>query len=339
MSLAAAADLARGAPGATQLVVARGGETLLDLALGCRPDALFRTFSAGKPVTALVVHALAERSMLDLDEPMALTWPELARHGKADLTARHVLRHRSGFATGGTAWGDALAMDRWDAMVRRAERAPVRRPPGSAPAYQFLLFGFLLGELARRRTGRTLPDLADDLVLAPAGLRDTFLGIPREHLGRAVPVVGTGVPGPVVAAALNRRSSLTAVNPSAGVASTARDLAMLYAALLEPGRVLRAPTLAAALAPSSDGVSDLHAHAPIRWSEGFQLGGPRWEPGRDSPLGATSSPSTFGHHGSRAALAWADPELGAVMAWVGDRPSRPGWLTRLSDLVLAGLRC
>jgi CubicO group peptidase (beta-lactamase class C family) len=305
-------------------VVLRDGVTLVDRAFGCAPDALFFPFSVSKAFTTVLVHRLVERGALDPDEPVAASWPQFARHGKGDVTVRHVLRHRSGFATAGAPLGEALALTRWDAMTHRLERTRLRWAPGEVPAYQYLAYGFVLGEVLRRVTGRELPDLLHDEVLAPLGVRDTFLGLPDEAWPRHVPV-HPGVAGTaVVTAFVNRRATRVAVVPSAGVSTTARDLGAFYQALLTGATpsgppLLAAATLAQATRPTSDGEIDRVTRMPVRWGEGFQLGGPRTAPGPDSPMGALSSPRTFGHNGSDCCIGWADPDRGLVVAYLTDR--------------------
>ncbi|MPZ84977.1 MAG: serine hydrolase [Actinophytocola sp.] len=68
--------LVRARGGSGQVCVIRDGDVVLDLAVGCAPDDLFWTFSAGKPYVALLVHQLAERGALDLDDPVATHWPD-----------------------------------------------------------------------------------------------------------------------------------------------------------------------------------------------------------------------------------------------------------------------
>ncbi len=342
--LAAAVRLVRDRGTCAQLVVLRDGATVLDRAFGCAPDALFYPFSASKAYTSVLVHRLAERGVLDLDEPVAALWPRFARHGKGAVTVRQVLRHRSGFATAGDPLGEALSMTHWDRMVHRLEGTRLRWAPGEVPAYQYLAYGFVLGEVVRRVTGRELPELLRDEVLAPLGVHDTFLGLPEAMWGRHVPV-RAGAPGVIgVAAAVNRRATRAAIVPSAGVSMTAHDLAAFYAALLSgatpAGSALLAPaTLAAAVRPTSDGEVDRFTRLPVRWGEGFQLGGPRSAAGPPSPMGTLSSPRTFGHNGSDCCIGWADPDRGLVVAYLTDRlgPRRAAMahLTAVADAVLA----
>jgi CubicO group peptidase (beta-lactamase class C family) len=96
------------------------------------------------------------------------------------------------------------------------------------------------------------------------------------------------------------------------VSATAAGLAALYQALLCGCRGVLSPrTIATATRPSSDGETDRYLHLPIRWSQGFQLGGER--PGRArvgggyAPMGSLASRAAFGHNGRYVCLAWADP--------------------------------
>ena len=67
------------------------GRLVLDEAFECPRNSQFFLFSAGKPLVALAVHLLAQRSALALDAPVAAYWPEFGQHGKHAITIRHVL--------------------------------------------------------------------------------------------------------------------------------------------------------------------------------------------------------------------------------------------------------
>ncbi len=96
-------------------------------------------------------------------------------------------------------------------------------------------------------------------------------------------------------------------------------LMLLRGGSLDGSRVLSPSTVDIARTPSSDGELDRYARAPIRWSQGFQLGGPRHLPGAVSPMGALSSPRAFGHNGSNCCIAWADPDRDLVFAYLTGR--------------------
>lgn len=319
-----------------QLCVIHRGRTVLDGAVGCAPDALGWLFSASKPFTSLLVHRLVGSGVLRLDDPVARYWPEYgagADGSKAATTLREVLTHRTAAPTAGPYPAAVLAMHRLEASVARVAtgRRRDRRYPGLS-AYQPLDFGFILAEVARRTTGRAWPQLVQDLVLAPAGLRDVHPGVPDDQLHRCLPVDGSSrsLPGgPVVAAVVNRRSVRQARIPAAGISTTARQLALFYRHLLT------APERAALCTPSSEGVRDAWTRLPTRWGTGVQLGGT----GAWCPLGATSTLRTFGHNGSDVCLGWADPDLDLAVGLVTDRasghPADKKLLVRVSDALRA----
>lgn len=346
--LADALGLVRERRQRAQLVVVRRGRTVVDRAFDCPRDGLFWTFSAGKPLLALLIHRMAELRYLSLDDPVARFWPEFAAHSKGGVTIRNVLEHRSGLATGGTPLGDALEMGDWQRSTRRLARARLRHRPGRVVAYQFLAFGFILGEVARRAARRPLRTLLADCVLEPLGLDDTYLGLPPDLWSRRVPVRAATPLQAAAARVVNGRRIREALIPAAGFSTTAGQMARLYAELEASARqgtdgpVLRANTLRAALRPTSERTIDRAALYPIRWSEGFQLGGPRWVPGTVSPLGAHSSARAFGHNGSNCCIGWADPTRGLAVAYLTDRLGGPTRGLRhfaaVSDALLAACR-
>jgi CubicO group peptidase (beta-lactamase class C family) len=354
-----AVDLVRARGAAAQLCVLRGGRVVLDRAVGCAPDSLFWIFSTSKPFVALLVHLLAERGALALDDRVADHWPEFGQRGKQAITVRQVLQHRSGVPVARDLVRDALAMTDWDRSVRAVAAARPAWPPGQVVAYQVVSFGFVLGELVRRVAGVPVPDLLAREFLDPLGLRDTHLGLPDHLWPRHVPVRGVGS-ARVAAMLVNRRATRRAVIPAAGVSTTARDLAVFYRALLRDGaatsdrvaegdhaaagpgvgrRILAAQTLAAARRPSTqDDEVDRTVRLPIRWAQGFQLGGPA-PAGTTRPMGRRSSPLTFGHNGSNCCIAWADPTRDLVFVYLTNRlvPGHEGahHQAAVADAVLA----
>lgn len=330
-----------------QLCVLRHGRVLIDRTFGCRPDALFLLFSAGKPFVAVLAHLLAERGVLALDAPVARYWPEFARHGKEGITVRQVLQHRAGLPVARGVAADVLVAPSWRCSVRAIAAARPASAPGQLPAYHILGFGFILGEVIRRATGTELVDVLRAELLDPLGLADTHLGLPDALWPRHVPIRSRGTDGWVRALLFNRRAVRRAVIPAATVSSTARDLVRFYQLLLAGGqldgtRLLSPGTVAAATTPSSDGELDRFLHLPVRWSQGFQLGGPATVPGatgRVRPMGRLSNADTFGHNGSNCCLGWADPHRQLVFAYLTDRLDRglegSPHLAEVSDAVLA----
>jgi len=330
-------DLVRSRGAVAQLCVIADGEVVLDVAVGCRPDALFWVFSASKPFVALLVHQLAERGELDLDDPVGKHWPEF---GKPDITVRHVLQHRAGIPTVHGAARDMLAMTDWRRSVRAIERAAPRYPAGAVPAYHVVTFGFILGELVRRVTGTPVEQVLQERLVAPLGLRDIHLGLPPGEWGRHVPVRGHGRAAKLAQVYVNRRRAREAVIPAAGISATARDIAGFYDTLLRGGGpVLRPETVAEARIPSSDGEVDRFLGVQTRWSQGFQLGGPVDDGVRARAMGRLSSTETFGHNGSNCCIAWADPTRRLAFAYLtsqlGPRHLGARHIAAVADAVIA----
>lgn len=218
------AELIRSRGAVAQVCAMRHGRVILDHSFGCRPDALFLLFSAGKPFVAMLVHLLAERGLVSLDEPVARYWPEFGRNGKEVITVRQVLRHRSGVPVARSLWLDALAATSWSRSVRALEHARPMFPPGQVPAYHILSYGFILGELVRRVTRSDPRAVMRAEFLDPLGLADTYLGLPAPLWGRHVPVRAPGSGGRARQLVFNRRAVRQAVIPAATISSTARDL-------------------------------------------------------------------------------------------------------------------
>jgi CubicO group peptidase (beta-lactamase class C family) len=316
-----AVELVRARRVPAQLRVLHDGNVVADEAVRCRPDALFWTFSAGKPFIAMLVHELAQRGALSLDDPVAAHWPEFGRHGKDAITIRHVLQHRSGLGLARGMLGDGLAMTNWRRSLRNIERAAPRCPAGQATAYQAIIYGFILGEVARRVTSTELPSLLRSTILRPLGLASTYLGLPDQLWPRHVPIRVRGRAGLLSQIQLNRRATRRAVIPSAGISTTAADLARFYQGLLGGGvldglQLMSPEAIEEARRPSGHADLDPAAGMPTRWAQGFQLGYPGYGGGRPRPMGQLASTETFGHNGSNCCLAWADPMRRLVFAYL-----------------------
>jgi CubicO group peptidase (beta-lactamase class C family) len=305
-----------------QLVVLRRGQVVLDRAFGARPSNLFLIYSCSKPYTALAVHLLVERGQLSLDEPIATWWPEFARRGKGSITARHVLTHRAGVPDDFAVWTLATATD-WAASVHRMEALVPRWPPGEVTAYHALTYGWILGELVRRASGQSVEALLHESLLAPIGLRDSFLGLPAAEWPRSVQVVPAGSRGELAnALVFNRARYRRAVVPAATVSATGRDVGRFFEMLrlggtLDGVRVLRSETIAEARRPASGDVDlDRTLGRPVRWAEGFHLGGVRSRVDLARFMGDLSTAGAFGAIGSDCCTAWVDPERELVFVYL-----------------------
>ena len=110
-----------------------------------------------------------------------------AAAGKQDIPVRWLLTHQAGLAALDRPVGraDALA---WHPMV---DALAAQRPlwePGTRHGYHALTYGWLVGEVVRRITGRSLGAFFRDEIAQPFGL-DFHIGLPKDDLHRVARLV------------------------------------------------------------------------------------------------------------------------------------------------------
>jgi len=118
---------------------------------------------------------------------VARYWPEFGQAGKQDITVAMVLGHRSGVIGPRTRLHWAHAAD-WDAVCAHIAAAEPWWEPGTAQGYHMVTFGFILGELVRRVTGRTVGQYLRTEVADPLGI-DVHIGLPKAEHGRCAEMI------------------------------------------------------------------------------------------------------------------------------------------------------
>ena len=150
-------------------------------------DTIVNLYSIGKAVTAVCALRLVEAGALDLDAPVSRYWPEFAQAGKAQLPVRFLLTHQAGLPAIGPALA-AGAVLQWDVMTAALAAQAPWWPPGEHHGYHVNTQGFMLGEVIRRITGKTLGTYLRDEIAGPAGI-DFFWGVGPELDGRCANMV------------------------------------------------------------------------------------------------------------------------------------------------------
>jgi CubicO group peptidase (beta-lactamase class C family) len=341
--------LLRGARGGAAAVYHRG-ELVLDTWTGLRDavseapwerDTVAMAWSTTKGVTSAAAHVVAQRGGFGLDDPVAAHWPEFAANGKGDTTVRHVLAQEAGLHDIRHLVPDARSMLDHERVANALAAATPAYEPGTASSYHALTYGFLVDELVRRTTGRTLTEVVRTEIAEPLGL-DGFsigsAGIPAASIAPAPPfadvgpglrllakIVDIGTRLPPVRVDLGALASafvphggeligtpefLASANGSVGGLFTARALARFYAALIGDGgtdgtRIWSPETLERATAQVARRRDRVLSVRPL-WSAGFHRPWPR------SRLSAES----FGFFGMFGSGAWADPSRHLAVALV-----------------------
>jgi CubicO group peptidase (beta-lactamase class C family) len=338
--------MARGPRGGALVVRARD-TVLADLRIGWEDHAHERPwqtetqalgFSATKGLASMVIHRLADRGLIDYDEPVASHWPEFGAAGKDRITVRELLSHRAGLYDVQAVASSAADLLDHIGMERRLAAATPDAPSGR-PAYHAITFGWLASGLARAVTGRGMRDLVATELAQPLGTSGLEIGSPgsgrrpAEMVGRslrlysALGIAATPLLGwlPITRAGFRAlhahgfeqlcrgpdpavwRTEMPAVNG----ALSADGLSRLYVPLanggLGPGgdRFLSPETIERAGRVQTRGV-DRVLGVRMRWRLGFHhafaLGRP--------------APRALGHYGFGGSGGWGDPDTGVSFGFV-----------------------
>ena len=149
-------------------------------------DTVSIVFSCTKGATALCAHVLASRGKLDIDAPVASYWPEFARKGKEHATVRMMLDHSVGLPAFKTPLRPDGCTD-WNYMVEMlADEEPFWNP-GTRNGYHMINFGWTVGELVRRVSGKSLGAFFRDEIAGPLGV-EFWIGAPEDVEARVAPV-------------------------------------------------------------------------------------------------------------------------------------------------------
>lgn len=154
-------------------------------------DTMAVSYSTTKGVISTALHVLADRGALEYDAPVARYWPEFAQAGKHAVTVRDVLAHKAGLFNIRDIIDDARRMLDWEYMTAALAAATPAAIPVGATAYQALTYGYVVGELIRRVSGKPVPQFLADELAAPLGLDGLYIGAPASELHRAARLIGT----------------------------------------------------------------------------------------------------------------------------------------------------
>ena len=326
-------------------------------------DTIANIYSTTKGLTAICAHRLVDQGKLDLDAPVARYWPEFAAAGKANLPVRFLLSHRAGLPAVRKPL-PAEALFNWNAMTAALADQEPWWEPGTKHGYHAITYGWLVGEVIHRITGKTPGTYFRDELAKPLGL-EAHIGLGAEYDSRTAEMIAAPPPAPgqpnIFAEVLNNPESVTAkafgnpplmfkpglVNtrewraaelPAANGHATARALARLYGALARGGevvdgyRVLTPKSITQCHTEQSSGPDEV-LFLSTRFGLGFMMSQP----------GAMLGPNerSFGHPGAGGSLGYADPAakigFGYVMSKMQSGLLIDSRVTNLIDATYASL--
>jgi CubicO group peptidase (beta-lactamase class C family) len=266
-------------------------------------DPVFLLASITKPMTAAAVMTLVDSGQLGLDDKVIKFFPSFTGEGRETITVRNLLTHTGGLP-------DMLADDE---MLREkhasladyredALKAPLKFPPGTK--YSYASMGILLSsEIAQKITGKPIPDIVDERVFRPLGMRRTGYGLRGRANGATMP--SQAAPAMTEAGKKswndwnwNSEYWRNLGAPWGGALGSAADIARFYDEFLNlRGRILK---------PGTEQVMIVNQSPPGVKASGL---------GFDLPpsIGAPAcGPRAFGHNGSTGTYSWADPDTGTI---------------------------
>ncbi len=297
-------------------------------------DTIVIAFSCTKGATAVCANRLIEQGDLDPDAPIAQYWPDFAANGKERIPVKWALSHRAGLAAvdGDLTLDDVAA---WEPVVAAIAAQPTNWEPGTKHGYHARSYGWIVGEIIRRVSGRSPGTYFAEEVAAPLDL-EFYIGLPEAlepRVARLYPaelepdaqaladavlrdqstLIGRVMSGPSQLFGYddmwNTRLLRGAEMPSSNGHGDARSLARMYAACIsnvDGVRLLTDETVARATEVLSDG-ADCVIGQPLTIGLGFMLA-PTFPP----PVGSR----TFGHSGAGGSIAFGDPDSGLAFAYV-----------------------
>ncbi len=322
------------------------GKSIVDLEGGFRDarrehpwtrDTIVLIWSATKGLgSACVLHALQEHK-IDIERRVVDLWPEFGQADKETITLAQLLSHQAGLC----------AVDRkvdildYRAVIDALEKQEPLWPPGAAHGYHARTFGFLLDELVRRITGKSLGEYWRKIFAEPLKL-DLWIGLPETENSRVATIYAAKAskapepasfyrdltkPGTLVRKAFTSPYGLHAVSAmnnmsiraqaivSFGGIGSARSLAKFYAMLANGGefagpKFFSAKTISWMTTTLTDG-TDRVFQIPTAFAAGFMKDS---QHSRRRIFGRSTS--SFGHPGAGGSHAFADPESKISFAYV-----------------------
>jgi CubicO group peptidase (beta-lactamase class C family) len=315
---------------------------------------------------------LVSRGLLDLEASVVRYWPEFGQGGKESIPVKMLLNHQSGVAAISEPIPPGALYD-WEFMVKALEKQEPFWKPGSMHGYHGFTFGWLVGEVVRRVSGKSLGTFFREEVVEPLGL-DFWMGLLETHENRVAPIIpadppdpsgpvspmmmaiamdqtslqailmfntgGYMLPGPDGMFGFNTRAAHVAEFGSVGSLTNARALAGLYAPLANGGSLngvslVSRDTVTRMAAVSSASSLDASILLPTR----FTLGYAKSVDNRRVPLATEDdslilSEEAFGHPGFGGAIGFADPVANMSFGYTMNRMGQGiGLNTRGQSLV------
>ncbi len=279
-------------------------------------DTLVGVHSTGKGIISMIVALLIDQKKLNLDEYVSAYWPEFKGDGKEEIKVRTLLSHQAGMY----AWREKVHEDdfhNWEYVVELLEKQIPFHKPNELICYHPKTIGFLVGELIKRITKKSIGEFLKEKISIPLNA-DCFIGTPEVYHDNIATLISAPSlrkafsdpknideytlksflnPGNRTKTANTKEYRLAEI-PALNCHSNSRSLAQIYDYFLNNDFISK-DTLNQVTSIEVKG-DDQVMKKPMQWSPvGFSIGGGK--------LFGKSSHS-FGHTGWGGSMAFADPD-------------------------------
>lgn len=299
----------------------------------------FVIFSCTKGLVSLLAAKLVSEGRLDLDLPVCHYWPEFAQAGKGKITVRQAMSHHAGLSALRYPIDKADVLD-WSRMVHHLEVAEPLFPADGPHQYHAVTFGWLIGEILHRVTGKTLGPLFQSELSNPLGVK-AWIGIPTSEQAQVARLINSPKNPPAITAddpiwtglKVFERDAMTLGNAfpmglaegdvgfndpeiqraeigGAGGIATASALAKIWSAAagFESYKFLDQETIDDMTVIQASGLPAIPIDPPqANWGTGFML---------SSEARSFLSDKSFGHDGFGGQVTFADVEAGVGFAFI-----------------------
>jgi CubicO group peptidase (beta-lactamase class C family) len=292
-------------------------------------DTLGNVWSTTKGIAATATAILVDRGVFSYQDKVASLWPEFAENGKQDITIAQILSHQAGLPGFVEPTSVEDQYDWSGCCAKLARQRPIWEP-GTATSYHAMTYGWLVGEIISRATGKSIGRFIHEEIAKPLDA-DLFVGLPEAADPRAAELLAAkhmidaaSLPLPPAArmaltnpqqnaSAPNTRAWRAAEIPAANGQASAMGLARMYAALANGGsldglKLLSREGIARMTTPAtSDGRQDMLLGFIDCWGMGMAL----------NTLGIYgSNVRAFGHSGWGGPFGCADPDANVSIGYV-----------------------
>jgi CubicO group peptidase (beta-lactamase class C family) len=309
------------------------GKPLIDLYGGFKnknnekweKNTIVNVFSATKGIYEIVVSILIDENILDLEKPVSYYWDAFKQSNKREIKLKHILSHQSGLYRFKEKITHQDLLD-WNKIITILENQEPDHPSGKKTYYHAKTHGFLVGEIVKKTTKKSIGELVYEL-LSKKFKVDFFIGTPKDQLSNIAFLYEDKIENKIIPEfnafnnpehdinLYNKEDWQTTEVPSMNGQGNARSLAKIYDTyvndlILDKNILLKKSSIKKCLTESISRV-DQSLMLPIRWSEvGLILRG-GWLFGKNK--------ESFGHNGWGGSLGFADPVLGIGVAYTTNK--------------------